>query len=189
MTVLLKLIKPIKNLDSWISSKVGEIRTKIFLYRGANTCVFCGAKNIHFKQFEAEGTVAFTDGSTRRMLLHWWKNPSCVCPDCALKQIELAFSGPIKTDHDGLHLGECQFTGQKNVPVIGIIWANKVDFNLRFGGGWWNGHTACFDAFRQAITSCKMHSSIMTCTDKGIKYCSGHHLLDKQTYEQWKDSQ
>ena len=192
MTFLLKLVKPIQLLDDRINTLVRTLKTKVFLLKGANKCSICGVKHLHFKNPDAEGTSYRADGSPTRMLIHWWlKDSAVICPDCVLKKIEKVFSGPITTSHDGLHRGTCDFTGQKNVPVIGIIWGTDdvSGFNLRFGGSWWNGHNASYEAFDQAIRSCQMKTSIMKYVGKKIFYIQKDMLLDAQSYAEWKSKQ
>lgn len=191
MTFLLKLVKPIQKLDVKINNIIGAAKTKVFILRGANKCCICGARHLHFKSPDVEGTVYRDNGSTTRMIMHWWiKDGSVICPDCVLEKIAKVFSGPITTSHDGLHRGTCDFTGQKNVPVIGIIWGTDTDgFNLRFGGSWWNGHNASYEAFEQAIKSCKMKTSIMKYVGKKVFYMEKAMLLNPQSYDQWLSKQ
>lgn len=192
MTFLLKLIKPIARLDKHVDSIIRQLKTKVFILRGANSCSICCAKHLHFKNPEAEGTAFQGDGSTTRMLMHWWlKDGKCICPDCVLKKISKIFHGPITTSVDGLHRGTCDFTGQKNVPVIGIIWGSEDTdgFNLRFGCSWWNGHHASFQAFDQAIRSCRMKTSVCRLVGKKLFYTQDGMEFDIQSYADWKAKQ
>lgn len=192
MTFLLKLIKPIQKLDVKINNIIGAVKTKVFLLKGAHKCSICGAKHLHFRNPDAEGTVYRADGSTNRMIIHWWiKDSAVICPDCVLEKIEKVFSGPITTSYDGLHRGTCDFTGQQNVPVIGIIWGtNDISgFNLRFGGSWWNGHNASYEAFEQAIRTCQMKTSMTKYVGGKLFYMQKDMLLEPQSYVDWKAKQ
>lgn len=194
MSFLLKLTKSIHRLDDRINTLVRTLKTKVFLLKGANKCSICGAKHLHFSNPDSEGTVFRDDGSKTRMIMHWWlKDYENICPDCVLKKIKKVFSGPITTAHDGLHQGTCDFTGQQNVPVIGIIWGtddvSRFRFNLRFGGSWWNGHNASYEAFDQAIRSCQMKTSIMKCVGKKLFYIQKDMLFEAQSYAEWKAKQ
>ena len=191
MTFLLKLIKPIRQLDDRINIIICKLKTKVFLLKGAHKCSICGAEHLHFKNPDAEGTAFRADGSTDRMIMHWWlKDNAVICPDCVLTKIAKVFSGPITTSQEGLHRGTCDFTGQKNVPVIGIIWGfDGLGFNLRFGGSWWNGHYASYEAFEQAIRTCQMKTSMTKHVGGKLFYMQKDMLLESQSYVDWKAKQ
>lgn len=192
MSFLVNLVKPIQRLDDSINTLVRILKTKVFLLKGASKCSICGANHLHFRNPEAVGASYKTDGSTTRMIIHWWiKDHAVICPDCVLKNISRVFSGPITTSTDGLHLGTCDFTGQKNIPVLGIIWGfdDALGFNLRFGGSWWNGHQASYDAFDQAIKSCQMKTSMSRLVGKKFLYVQNNMLFEPQSYTEWKSKQ
>jgi hypothetical protein len=185
MTILLKLITPIKKLDRFIIESVIDIKSKLFLLSGANVCALCGSKHLHFKHPDAEGWVSDLNGKKTRMLMQWGYNRKVICPLCVIDHIERVFESG-----DGVSKGDCQFTGKKNVDVISIIWGiGEEKLDLRFGGSWWNGHTASLEAFQQAIRSCTMKTGICYGFGPNPRWSDGKMRFHAQTFESWRKKQ
>lgn len=143
---------------------------------GGHTCESCGIK-IPFKKYVIEGMV----GSVRMLFSNVNSYKKTLCPFCLDDLIQEHMAEPTTTKKNrllgGVYIGDCQFTGQKNVPVVDVIWGTETNdrLNIRFGGSWWNGHTASADAFRILLTQTGVMKTSHISLDKEHKmiYCEG----------------
>lgn len=193
MTFLLKLIPKINRLDRWIEKTYKKADSWVFYnIRGGFRCSICGAKHLRFNGGQAESKVRnAVTGKDVRMLIQWHGRDGLVCPVCANKAIvevfENYFHSPTGLDAslDGAHIGTCHFTGEKNIPVIKIIWGNtnSLGIDIRFGAEWWNGFCASYAALETGILNCTMNSSMSSYISGKKYYCSGKYITDKtQTF-------
>ncbi len=171
----MKLIPLIKKIDDAIAWKYKLLRSWWFVKTGGYSCQRCGKNHIYYKSCDGEGTVTRPDGSKVKMLLSWhgegYKNP--VCLDCLLDAVNAQF----RSGKDVV-IGECDFTGAKNIPVIKIIWAkdNPKKIGLRLGLHYWNGFYASQEALNEAIETVVQKSGIR-------EYRNGkHYYQEGQNY-------
>ena len=127
--------------------RVKRLATKAkWYYNGGYVCTCCGNR-IRFSGYIIEGYVRNKNKEVASMMFQNYSD-KMICPACVYEKIEKHFDERVKT------LGTCDFTNEKNVPVIDILLPSENDqgLNIRFGRTWWNGFSASKEAFRQILT-------------------------------------
>jgi hypothetical protein len=144
-------------MDLHFSAKKALKRTWIRA-TGGYKCSCCGASlPIHWSDIH-------TEVNGKRLMISSYSK-DLICASCLCDKItDYFFESKVVTSGDdyyvagfvGVTIGNCDWYDVRTEVIDGIMKirnpaAKKLDLDIRFGSGWWNGHFASLEVFQEGL--------------------------------------